>query len=190
MDLRPYTKKVEDCRKRWNRQTLRYVVEVAKVVRRARRAAGSHGRWCRWIKQEIRMARSTVHRYLKVEAFLRTNVAALQHLRHLSTVKVYGLSLLPTKQARNVLRKPNVLRKSERAFLMEIRRWIPRKPHRPNADNLIRMMNAALLRVEETIRRWQEVEFNMDPAVRARLQSRILAAEKALHHVARGAAAM
>jgi hypothetical protein len=190
MDLSPYTKKVEDCRKRWNRQTLRYVVEVARIVRRARRAAKTHGRWCRWIKRELRMARSTIHRYLKVEAFLRTNVASLEHLENLSIVKVYGLSLIPPERVAQVLRTRTALRRSDRAFMAGVRGWIPRKTPGPNPGNLISMMNAALLRVEETIRRWREADFVPDPAGRARLQSRILAAEKALHQVARGAAAM
>jgi hypothetical protein len=166
------------------------VIALARIVRKAREKAGNHRRWCQWIRDELRMNRATIHRYLQVEAYVSRNVAARQHFEGLSIRTIQALSQLPRERARQVLHNGAAHQMSERDFLTLTRKWIPRKPQRTNRKNLMSMMNAALGRIEKTIRKWQQNSLVMTDAESLRMQSRLLAAEKALHRIATGAAAM
>ena len=70
MNLTRFTRRLEECRKRWHHNTVRYVAGVARIVRAARRAAKDERRWCEWIRNETHMNRTTVYRYLRVAEFL------------------------------------------------------------------------------------------------------------------------
>jgi hypothetical protein len=190
MDLSVFTKRVEECRRRWNRDTLRYVVEIARVVRKARKAAGNHRRWCRWIRAELHMDRSTIHRYLKVEAFLSRNVASTQHFEKLTIAKIHALSRLEPERASRLLANKRIHRMGDRAFMELLRRWDPRTRRHPSAKNLLSSMNAALCRIETSMKRWNDSELTLSSVDRSRLQTRLLAAERALHRISRSAAAM
>jgi hypothetical protein len=51
-------------------------------------------------------------------------------------------------------------------------------------------MKAALCRIETSMKRWNDSELTLSSVDRSRLQTRLLAAEKALHRISRSAAAM
>jgi hypothetical protein len=74
MNLKRYTERLEECRRRWHHNTIRYVVGVARIVCAARKAVKDERRWCDWIRNEIHMNRTTVYRYLRIAEFLRANV--------------------------------------------------------------------------------------------------------------------
>src|ERR1051325_8261826 len=80
MNLTRFTRRLEECRKRWHRRTVQYVVEVARIVRAARKAAKDERRWGAWIRNETHMNRTTVYRYLRVAKFLKANVDLNQQL--------------------------------------------------------------------------------------------------------------
>src|SRR5687768_6769138 len=103
MNLTRFTRRLEECRRRWHRRTVQYVVEVARIVRAARRAAKDERRWGEWIRNETHMNRSTVYRYLEVAKFLKANVASKQQLVSLSIAKIYALSRLNRDQALELL---------------------------------------------------------------------------------------
>ncbi len=71
-----------------------------------------------------------------------------------------------------------------------LRRWDPGKKRHPSVKNLLSSMNAALCRIETSMKRWHDSELTLSTVDRSRLQSRLLAAEKALHRISRSAAAM
>lgn len=190
MDLRSFTRQVRECRRKWNRRTLQYILAVARIVRAARDAAGNYRRWCKWISESLRMNRSTVHRYLRVETLVGQNVASKQHFDQLSVAKLYALSRVSPERATKLLRSTRTRRMPDREFLAMLRRWTHRNAQRPNPRNLISTMSAAIGRIEQSIREWHDNSLAMAPEELSRLQSRLQTAEKALHRISRSAAAM
>ena len=183
MNLRRFTQRLEECRKRWHHNTVRYVVGVARIVRAARRAAKDERRWCEWIRNEIHMNRTTVYRYLRVAEFLKSNVDLGQHLASLSIVKLYALSRLHQPQARRLARSVSAHSMSDVAFLSKIQ-GCPRKVEtRATLPNLSKSTIAALARLESSFRRWHQSALTMPLSVRIRLQSRLQAMSRALERM-------
>ena len=190
MDLSPFTRQVKECRRKWNRRTLQYILAVARIVRTAREAAGNYRRWCKWISESLKMNRSTIHRYLRVETMVGQNVASKQHFDHLSIAKLYALSRVKPERAMTLLRSSRTVRMPDREFLAMLRRWIPRTAQRPSPRNLMHAMSAAIGRIEQSMKTWHENSLVMSPGDLSRIQVRLQAAEKALHRISRSAAAM
>src|SRR5262245_35734879 len=154
MNLTRFTRRLEECRKRWHHNTTRYVVGVARIVRAARRAAKNERRWCEWIRNEIHMNRSTVHRYLRVAEFLKSNVDLNQHLVSLSISKIYALSGLKPDHATELIKSGKADELSDVEFLRIARRLKPRHETIPTLPNLSKSTDAALHRLERSIRKW------------------------------------
>ncbi|MBV8881968.1 MAG: hypothetical protein JO332_18570 [Planctomycetaceae bacterium] len=169
MHLRPFTRRVLECRKRWNRTTLQYVLSVARIVREAGIKVRNQRRWCRWITQELGMNRATIHRYL---------------------AKIDALSRLDANRASRVLRSRKMRRMNDRDFLAVLRRCIPKHPQRANPKNLLSSMNAARGRIEKTLQAWKDSDLNLATDDRVQRQSRLMNAEKGLQRIARSAAAL
>src|SRR5918912_819718 len=117
MNMTRFTRRLEECRRRWHHNTVRYVVAVARIIRAARRAAKSERRWGEWIRKETHMNRATVYRYLRVAEFLKSNVASKQHLVSLSIAKIYALSRVKPTLARQLIRSGKPERMSDVSFL-------------------------------------------------------------------------
>jgi len=189
MNLKPFTRRLEECRKRWHRSTLRYVLAVARIVNAARKAAKDERRWGKWIRDEIHMNRSTVYRYLQVSEFLKANVALKQQLASMSIAKVYALSRLDSAQARALIKSGKAERMNDVSFLRLTVRLQPRPITRATRPNLLRSLNAALTHLEVSIKRWEHSELAMPVALQMKLQSRLHAMSRILDRIRRTSAA-
>ena len=90
-----------DCREKENMRTLKYVLESARILRAARKAARRG--FGLWLREKGHMDRATACRHLRVADFIRQNVALTTHLESLSIAKVYALTTLKPKRARAIL---------------------------------------------------------------------------------------
>jgi hypothetical protein len=188
MNLSRFTRRLEECRNRWHRRTVRYVVEVARIVRAARKAAKDERRWGEWIRNETHMNRSTVYRYLRVAMFLKANVDSKQQLVSLSIAKIYALSQLRQEQISEFLRNGKLERLSDVAFLKLTRRLKPRMPTRATLPNLSKSTEASVQHLERSIRRWQDSALTMPMALRARLRAKLHAISSALERIGKASA--
>ena len=189
MNLRRFTRRLEECRRRWHHNTVRYVVGVARIVRAARRAAKDERRWCEWIRNEIHMNRTTVYRYLRVAEFLRANVDSKQHLVSLSIAKIYALSRLHRNDALDLIHRGKAENLSDVAFLRLVRGMKPRLAIRATLPNLSKATFAALDRLESNFKRWQQSALTMPLPVQVRLQAKLQAMSRALERMQRASAA-
>lgn len=189
MNLKPYTRRLEECRKRWHRSTVQYVLAVVRIVRAARRAAKTERRWGQWIRDETHMNRTTVYRYLRVAEFLQANVDDRQQLIDLGIVKLYALSRLTREQARRVIKNGVAERLCEVSLLRMVRRIQPGIPVRATRPNLTKSVVAALGRLESSLRKWQHSDVSMPVALRARLQTRLNSMTRALGRIREASAA-
>lgn len=183
MKLSAYTRRLEECRKRWHRRTAGYVLEVARIVRAARRVAGDERRWGRWIREETRMNRVTVYRYLRVARFLRANVYLKQQLVSLSIAKLYALSRLERTDAVKLVKNGKADKLSDVAFLRLTRPLLPQREKRVTLPNLSKSLVASIARLDHSVKRWQHSELVMPMALRMRLMSRLHAMERVLDRI-------
>jgi hypothetical protein len=190
MKLTAYTRRLEECRKRWNRRTVQFVLEAALILRAARKAAKDERRWGQWIREEIRMNRTTVYRYLRVAKFLKENVDLGQHLVPLSIVKIYALARLKKEDAVALVRSGKAAALSDVAFLRLTRRLQPQPVIRATLPNLMKSLEASLVRLDRTIRRWHHSEQPMPVSVALRLKARLRSMERALDRMGKDAVAM
>ncbi|MCI0657050.1 MAG: hypothetical protein L0170_08260 [Acidobacteria bacterium] len=188
MKLTAYTRRLEECRKRWHCRTVQYVLEAALILRAARKAAKDERRWGRWIREEIHMNRSTVHRYLHVAKFLKSNVALKQQLVSMSIAKIYALSRLKKLQATALIRNGKAESLSDLSFLKLTHRLQPKPVTRAIRPNLMKSLEASLLRLDQSIRRWHHSELEMPASFRARLRSKLHAMERDLDQIGRASA--
>ena len=189
MNLRRFTRRLEECRKRWHLNTTRYVVGVARIVRAARRAAKDERRWCEWIRNEIHMNRSTVYRYLRVAEFLRANGDLNHHLVSLSISKVYALSRLKPEQARELIKSGKAAMLSDVAFLSLVRRLKPRIATHSTRPNLSKSTEASLERLDRSLKKWQHSALIMPVALQMKLLSRLHSMSRTLERIRRTSAA-
>lgn len=190
MDFSIYTRQVEECRKRWNRQTFEYVLAVARIVRRARDAGENQRHWCRWIRRELRMDPSTVQRYFRIEAFLKANADTYPHLKTLTISKVDALARLPLDDAKQLILDGSKLKMADRGFLRLIRRMLHRKPNRSTLANLTSLMEAAVRRVEVSVQKWNNSALTIPAELKARIRRKLHRLTEMLHQMERRAAAM
>ena len=181
MKLTSFTRRLEECRKRWHRRTSAYVLEVARIVRGARKAARSEGRWGKWIREETRMNRTTVYRYLEIAKFLRTNDALKHQLASLSISKLYALSRLRQSEVTKLVRSGKAEDLSDVDFLKHVARLQPRRRVlRITRPNLTKSLEASVARLSSCIHRWQDSNLVMSITFRLRLKSRLRSMEKLL----------
>ena len=189
MNMTPFTRRLEACRRRWNKRSLRYVLAIARIIRAARRAAKSERRWCRWIREETRMSRITVHRYLRVAEFIKSNVPLVKQIESLSIVKVYALSRLRTGLARSLIRNG----KAERMAEVELRKMLserhPRAFSRPTLPNLTKSLDAAVNYLDRTINRWRLSHLRMPDLMQSKLRSKLQSLIRILERVGTASAA-
>ena len=190
MRLTAYTRRLEECRKRWNRRTVQFVLEVALILRAARKAAKDERRWGQWIREEIHMNRSTVHRYLRVAMFLKTNVDLNQQLVSLSISKLYALSRLKKEQARTLVRNGKAGQLNDLAFLKLTRHLQPHPVTRETLPNLVKSLEASLVRLDRSMRRWHHSAQPMPVSIALRLKAKLRSLERALDRMGRNAVAM
>jgi hypothetical protein len=183
MNLNRFTRRLDECRKRWHRRTLQYVLEVARIVRAARIAAKNERRWGEWIRHEIHMNRTTVYRYLRVAKFLRANVDSKHQLVSLSIAKIYALSRLKVDRARALIKERKPERMSDLSFLKFARRLQPHSMPRIILPNLFKSLSSAFVRLEHSMRRWQHSEINMPVGVQLKFQSKIQAISRILDRI-------
>lgn len=189
MTFTPYTRRIEECRKRWHHRTVQYVLQVARIIRAARRAAKDERRWGRWIRTKIHMNRTTVYRYLRVAEFLKSNVDLSQQLVSLSIVKIYALSRLRKGQASALIRSGKARRMNDVAFLRTIARIQGKSVTHATRPNLLKSVDAALGRLERSIVRWQHSDVFMPTDLQLRLQTRLHHLEKVLARIRKTSAA-
>jgi len=188
MNLKPYTRRLEECRKRWHHNTVRYVVAVARIVRAARRAAKDERRWGEWIRKEIHMNRSTVYRYLRVAEFLKSNVALKQQLVSMSITKIYASCRLRPDQATQLVRSGKADAMSDVAFTRLASRLQPSPVARAILPNLFKSLDAALVRLDWAMRRWQQSQLAMPSSLQSKLQTKLHAMSKVVDRLRKGSA--
>jgi hypothetical protein len=189
MNLTRFTRRLEECRRRWHRRTVQYVVQVARIVRAARKAAKDERRWGEWIRKETHMNRTTVYRYLRVAKFLKANVDSKQQLVSLSIAKIYALSQMKPEQVKENLESGKAEKLSDVAFLRVARRLRPRIELRSTIPNLSKSTNAALGHLEASIRRWRHSALAIPVGLQMKLQSRLHAINRLLERMRRASAA-
>jgi hypothetical protein len=189
MNLSSFTRRLEECRKRWHHNTVRYVVAVARIVRAARRAAKDERRWGEWIRNETHMNRTTVYRYLRVAEFLKANVSLKQHLASLSIAKLYALSRLKHDQAIRLIRSGRAASMNDVAFLRLASRLHPTPMTRSIRPNLVRSLESAMGRLELVVRRWEHSHVTLPVALQSKLQARLQAINRAVDRRRRTSAA-
>ena len=191
MKLTAYTRRLEECRKRWNRRTVQYVLEAALILRAARKAAKDEGRWGSWIRNEIHMDRTTVYRYFRVATFFKANVDLNQQMVCLSISKIYALSRLKREEAVELIRSGKAEALSDVDFLKLARRLQPHQATRDTLSNLLKALEASLLRLDQSMRRWHHSHQPMPVSVSVRLKAKLRAMERAIDRMGRtGAVAM
>lgn len=191
MSLAHFTRRLEECRKRWHRRTVQYVLEVARIVRAARRAARDERRWGEWIRNETHMNRTTVYRYLQVAKFLKTNVDSKHQLVSLSIAKIYALSRMEAGQVRSLLKSGKLERLSDVSFLRMARRFRKETSPRFIRPNLFKSLDSAFGRLEESMSRWQASQLAMPAHLQLKYRSKIQSLSRMLERIGRaGAVAM
>jgi hypothetical protein len=188
MNLSRFTRRLEECRKRWHYRTVRYVVEVALIVRAARKAAKDERRWGEWIRHETHMNRTTVYRYLRVAKFLKANVDLNQQLVSLSISKIYALARMKPEQAADFIKSGKAEQMSDIAFLRLTRRLKPKNLLRVTLPNLSKSLEASFVRLERCIGRWQHSALAMPATIQMRLQSRLHALSRTLERIGKASA--
>jgi hypothetical protein len=183
VDMSGFTRRVEECKRRWNRRTLQYVLAVARIVLRAKKAAGNRRRWTWWIHHDLRMDRSTIQRYLRIESFVRANDDLNHHFHDLTISKLYALSRLPLAHARRMLVSGKVSRGNDLEFLRMARRLIRRRPYRTSVENLTRQMDAAVRRIELSVQRWRTSKLEIPPVLSARLRRQLYGIARILERI-------
>jgi hypothetical protein len=189
MELSSYTRRLEECRKRWNSRSLQFVLAAARIIRGARRAAKDERRWGQWIREETRMSRMTVHRYLCASEFVRANVTLKRQLAPLGILKIYALSRLRPIQARRLIRSGDAERLGEIEFIKLAARLRPRAFARPSLPNILRSTRAAITRLERSMARWESSDLEMPVAVRLEIQSKLTRMNRALERIRKHRAA-
>jgi hypothetical protein len=191
MNLTSFTRRLEECRRKWHRRTVQYVLEVVRIVRGARKAARDERRWGQWIRNETHMNRTTVYRYLEVAKFLKANVDSKHQLVSLSIAKIYALSRMDAAQVRSLLKSGKLERMSDISFLRMARRFRKATTPRFTRPNLFKSLDSAFMRVEESMRRWQHSEVPMPPQLQLKYRSKIQILTRMLERIRRvGAVAM
>jgi hypothetical protein len=188
MNLNRFTRRLEECRKRWNHDTVRYVVGVARIVRAARRAAKDERRWGEWIRKETHMNRSTVYRYMRVAEFLKANVSLKQQLASLSIAKLYALSRLKPEQAMELVRSGKAAGMNDVSFMELASRLQPSPVARAILPNLFRSLDAALSRLDWAMKRWQQSQLVMPAPLQSKLQTRLHAMSRVIDRLRKGSA--
>jgi hypothetical protein len=137
------------------------------------------------------MNRSTVYRYLRVAKFLKTNVDLNQQLVSLSISKLYALSRLKNEDAIALVRTGKAAQLNDLAFLSLTRRLQPQPATRQTVPNLVKALEASLVRLDRSMRRWHHSAQPMPVSVALRLKSKLRSMERALDRMGRaGAVAM
>jgi hypothetical protein len=188
MNLAPFTRRLEECRKRWHRRTVQYVLEVARIVRGARKAARDERRWGEWIRNETHMNRTTVYRYLQVAKFLKANVDSKHQLVSLSIAKIYALSRMEPGQVLSLLKSGKLERMSDVSFLRMARRFRKDTSPRFIRSNLFKSLDSAFGRLEESMKRWQHSELPMPPHFQMKYRSKILTLSRILERIGKAGA--
>lgn len=173
MRLHVYTRKLAECRKRWNRGSLRYVLAAASILRRARVAARTKRRWGRWIDEETSMSKTTVYRYLKVALLIKANVSLMTLFEKLGLNKIFTLLPLRQKDVARILANRKLVRLSDIQFKTFVRRFKPGKAPKVSTPNLVRALDASLRRLDEAVLRWRTSHLTIPPEIRAQLVVRL-----------------
>ena len=172
-EMERYTRQMDDCRKRWKRQSLEFVLESARILQEARQAAESNGCWSHWLREKVHMNRVTAYRHMKVASFIGANVALKQHLTTLGLTKIYAITRLKPELVSGLVSDPVVREMSDARFAAFIRPHIPVRRRRPSPPNLLRSILATLARAEKTVIRWQKSPDRIPGPHRARILARI-----------------
>lgn len=183
--LDAFTRKLEECRRRWNRHSLEFVLESAKVLRAAREAAQDGKRWMKWLRWDAHMNRGTAFRHLRVAEFLESDVALKQHCATLSISKVYALSRTRPIVAHRLLADDRVRSMTDVEFARFIRHYLPRAKRRPTAPNLLRAIMSGLEKAGRGIARWKGTRHAIPGEYRARIEARLRELLAAASHLRR-----
>jgi len=173
MRLSVYTRELEECRRRWNRRSLRYVLAVARIIQRARKSVKDERRWCRWIREDVHMNRITVYRYLRVAEFLKANVSRVKQLEALGITRIFSLSRLPAAEAVRLLKDRKLLALDDVAFRRVVGQLVPRTRTRITLPNLKKAVEASLARLDAVLGRWRSSKVSLPSEVRATLLGRL-----------------
>jgi len=168
-----FTKRLEECRRRWNHRSLQYVLESARILGEARRAAKSERRWVRWLSEGPKLSRATALKHERVANLWGRNVSLRKHLETLSIMKIYALSRAKPLVVQRLAADPRIQRMSDVEFGIFVRQYLPRTRRKPTAPNLYRRVMAGLNRVGQGIARWRDSRQAIPRDVRIQIQFRI-----------------
>ena len=172
-NLGVFTKRLEECRRRWHHGSLEYVLESARILGEARNAAKTERRWTRWLREGPRMSRATALKHERVANLWDRSVSLRKHLGTLSITKIYGLSRTKSLVAQRLAADPRVQRMSDVEFGLFVRQYLPRPRRKPTAPNLYRRVMAGLDRVGQGIARWRNTRQAIPRDIRLQIQFRI-----------------
>ncbi len=183
-NLEAFTRRLEECRRRWNHRSLEYVLQSARILAAARTAAKDERRWVRWLREGPRMNRSTAMRHLRVSRFMgHHNVALTQHFEKLSIAKIYSLSRTKPIVARRLAHDERIQSMSDVEFARHVRGYLPPSKRKPTTPNLFRSIMSGLEKVSRGIARWQRSRHMIPPGYRVRIRSRLRELLAAAAHV-------
>jgi len=178
-----FTRRLEACRRQWNRGSLDYVLESAKILQEAKTAADNERRWLRWVTEAAHMSRMTATRHLGVAHFLSRNVTLKRHCATISISKVYALSRTKPIVAHRMLSDERVRRMTDVEFAGLIRPYLPKTKRRPTVPNLLRSILSGLEKASRGIARWKGARTAIPPEHRSRIQLRLREMDATVGHL-------
>ena len=171
--LAPFTRQLEECRRRWNQHSLDYVVESGRILQRARASCMDERTWVRWLSGDAHMHTATAYRHMRVNEFLSQSFALKRNFATLSLAKVYALSRTRPLVARRLSQDDRVRSMTDVEFSRYIRHYLPKSKRKPTVPNLFRSIMAGLEKVDQGISRWKGSHRAIPLEYRVRIRSRL-----------------
>jgi hypothetical protein len=153
--LMRFTRQLQECRRRWNRHSLDYVMGSGRILKRARAFCRDKRTWVRWLREDAHLHTATAYRHIRVDDFLSQSFALKRNFASLSLAKVYALSRTRPMVARRLVHDERVRSMTDVEFARHIRPYLPVSKRGPTTPNLFRSIMAGLERVKVAIERWK-----------------------------------
>lgn len=171
--LNAFTRRLEECRRRWNRHSLEYVLESGRILHAARDLSRNQGRWLRWLRSEAHINQSTAFRHMRVADFLKRDYALKHTFATLSLAKVYSLTRTKPVVARRLAHDDRVRAMTDAEFAQFFQHYLPTSNRTPTATNLFRSIMSGLEKADRGIARWKRARRAIPTEYRGGIQSRL-----------------
>ncbi len=181
--LDAFTRQLEECRRRWNRHSLEYVLQSARILHAAKESSRNGRCWLRWLRQAAHINQSTACRHMRVADFLKRNYALKHTFATLSLSKVYALSRTTPIVARRLAHDERVRAMRDSEFASFIQNYLPKSRRRPTAPNLFRSIMSGLEKAHRGIARWKRARRAIPSGYRGGIQSRLMELLAAASHL-------